>query len=79
MMNNIIKRFALVLALAVAMLAQQPASAETQLGRFVRVELPGDGRTLSLAEVEVFADGKNIAVNKTATSCLLYTSPSPRD
>jgi beta-galactosidase len=72
MMNNIIKRFALVLALAVAMLAQQPASAETQLGRFVRVELPGDGRTLSLAEVEVFADGKNIAVNKTATSSSVW-------
>ena len=30
-------------------------------GRFVRVELPGKQRTLTLAEVEVFSDGVNIA------------------
>lgn len=30
-------------------------------GRFVRVELPGRQRTLTLAEVEVFSDGKNVA------------------
>jgi putative heme-binding domain-containing protein len=30
-------------------------------GRFVRVELPGPQRTLTLAEVEVYSDGKNIA------------------
>ena len=29
--------------------------------RFVRVELPGDKRVLTLAEVEVFAGGKNVA------------------
>ena len=29
--------------------------------RFVRIELPGDRRVLSLAEVEVFSGGKNIA------------------
>jgi|GEM_PF-2178960 len=32
-----------------------------QPGRFVRVELPGDNRILTLAEVEVIVDGKNIA------------------
>ena len=30
-------------------------------GRYVRVELPGRGKTLTLAEVEVFSDGRNIA------------------
>jgi putative heme-binding domain-containing protein len=30
-------------------------------GRFVRVELPGNRRTLTLAEVEVFSSGRNIA------------------
>jgi len=29
--------------------------------RYVRIELPGDRRTLTLAEVEVYADGKNVA------------------
>lgn len=30
-------------------------------GRFVRIELPGNERTLTLAEVQVLSDGKNIA------------------
>jgi hypothetical protein len=30
-------------------------------GRFVRVELPGDGKILSLAEVQVFSGGANVA------------------
>ncbi len=30
-------------------------------GRFVRVELPGQRRTLTLAEVEVMSDGRNVA------------------
>lgn len=30
-------------------------------GRFVRIELPGKEKTLTLAEVEVFSDGKNVA------------------
>ena len=30
-------------------------------GRFVRIELPGRRRTLTLAEVEVFSDGQNVA------------------
>jgi putative heme-binding domain-containing protein len=34
---------------------------KTASGRFVRVELPGDHRTLTLAEVEVFSDGRNVA------------------
>ncbi|MEZ6055198.1 MAG: DUF1553 domain-containing protein [Planctomycetaceae bacterium] len=36
-------------------------------GRFVRVELPGKGQMLSLAEVQVVSGGNNIAINGTAT------------
>jgi putative heme-binding domain-containing protein len=36
------------------------SSAKGTLGRYVRIELPGKG-TLTLAEVEVFSDGLNIA------------------
>jgi hypothetical protein len=36
-------------------------------GRYVRVELPGSNKILSLAEVEVFAKGENIAQKGTAT------------
>ncbi|MDA1232606.1 MAG: ThuA domain-containing protein, partial [Planctomycetota bacterium] len=35
--------------------------------RFVRIELPGDKRILTLAEVEVISGGKNIAKGGTAT------------
>ncbi len=36
-------------------------------GRYVRIELSGDERVLSLAEVQVFRNGRNLAVNGTAT------------
>jgi putative heme-binding domain-containing protein len=36
-------------------------------GRFVRIELPGKQRTLTLAEVEVMSDGRNVARNGKAT------------
>jgi putative heme-binding domain-containing protein len=36
-------------------------------GRVVRIELPGKQRTLTLAEVEVYSDGRNIALKKKAT------------
>ena len=35
--------------------------------RFVRIELPGDSRILTLAEVEIFSGGKNIALAAKAT------------
>jgi hypothetical protein len=35
-------------------------------GRFVRVEIPGDGKLLSLAEVQVFSNGENVARKGTA-------------
>jgi putative heme-binding domain-containing protein len=34
---------------------------KTTKGRYVRIELPGRRRTLTLAEVEVLSDGKNLA------------------
>lgn len=36
-------------------------------GRYVRIELPGDERILSLAEVQVFEGDANIAIDGTAT------------
>lgn len=36
-------------------------------GRYVRIEIPGKGKTLNLAEVQVFSDGVNIATKGTAT------------
>ncbi len=44
-----------------------PAEGAALSGRFVRVEIPGDQKILSLAEVQVFANGKNIATSGTAT------------
>lgn len=35
--------------------------------QFVRIELFGDDRVLTVAEVEVFADGENVALGKSAT------------
>ncbi len=37
------------------------------VGRYVRIELPGEKRTLTLAEVEVFSDGTNVARQGRAT------------
>ena len=42
-------------------LAAAASQAPSVLGRYVRIELPGRRRTLTLAEVEVFSDGRNIA------------------
>ena len=45
-------------------------------GRFVRIELPGSQKILSLAEVEVFADNTNIARKGQATqSSVDYNGP----
>ncbi len=59
------------------LLQQQVKTAKSQIGadpqaapieaRYVRVELPGKQRILSLAEIEVYAGGKNIAGEGNAT------------
>lgn len=50
-----------------APLASSAAAGKGSLGRFVRIELPGPKRTLTLAEVEVFSDGRNVARSGKAT------------
>jgi putative heme-binding domain-containing protein len=42
-------------------LASSSTDGKTVMGRYVRIELPGKKKTLTLAEVEVFSDGRNIA------------------
>ena len=43
------------------------AAGEARKARFVRVELPGKGKMLSLAEVQVFSGGQNVALKGKAT------------
>lgn len=43
-------------------LASEARAAKGLRGRFVRIDLPGDRRTLTLAEVQVFSKGQNIAL-----------------
>ncbi|MFM7819125.1 MAG: DUF1553 domain-containing protein [Verrucomicrobiota bacterium] len=43
-----------------------PEVARTQAGRFVRLEAPGSNRILSLAEVQVWSGGTNLALRGTA-------------
>jgi hypothetical protein len=40
---------------------------QSPAGRFVRVELPGEGKILSLAEVQVFSHGENVALKGQAS------------
>ncbi|MBI3823255.1 MAG: discoidin domain-containing protein [Planctomycetes bacterium] len=48
-------------------LAPKTVSGKGVVGRYVRIELPGNFRTLTLAEVEVYSDGKNVARQGTAS------------
>ncbi|HAR64668.1 MAG TPA: hypothetical protein DCR55_00415 [Lentisphaeria bacterium] len=52
-----------ILCLLITVVAQAASA-----GRFVRIELPGKQRILSLAEVEVFATGKNVALRQKASA-----------
>ncbi len=48
-------------------------------GRYVRIELPGNKRTLTLAEVEVYSGGRNVARQGKATqSSTDYKAPASR-
>src|SRR4051812_8229381 len=50
--------------------AEEPAAAPLVTGKpaqFVRIELPGDKRILTLAEVEISSGGKNVARSGKAT------------
>ena len=48
-------------------LAAELASRKGTVGRYVRIEIPGRRKTLTLAEVEVFSDTKNVAISGKAT------------
>jgi putative heme-binding domain-containing protein len=48
-------------------LAGSAKNGKGALGRFIRIELPGQRRTLTLAEVEVYSDGRNVARGGKAT------------
>jgi putative heme-binding domain-containing protein len=48
-------------------LAGAESVAKPVLGRYVRIELPGEHRTLTLAEVEVYSGGRNMARDGKAT------------
>ena len=45
----------------------EPFKNQAPKARFVRIELPGKAKMLSLAEVQVFSNGTNIALKGTAT------------
>jgi hypothetical protein len=46
-------------------------------GRFVRIDLPGSAKILSLAEVQVFAGGENVALKGTASqSSVAFDGPA---
>jgi hypothetical protein len=50
---------------------------DTPVGRTVRVTLPGDGKMLSLAEVEVFRAGRNVATaGRASQSSTGYDGPA---
>jgi putative heme-binding domain-containing protein len=52
---------------------------KTVKGRYVRIELPGKGRTLTLAEVEVYSDGQNVArKGKASQSSTAYGGDASR-
>ena len=54
-----------------------PAAGTPLVGRFVRIELPGTKRTLSLAEVQVLAAGINLAADGKATqSSTAFAGPA---
>ena len=48
-----------------------PAQDDLEPARFVRIELYGEARTLSLAEVEVFSKKTNVALTGTSSQSSL--------
>ncbi len=48
-------------------LAKTIETGKTVKGRYVRIELPGKQRTLTLAEVQVFSEGENVALKGKAS------------
>ncbi len=56
----------------------EPQGQSAPTARYVRIELPGKGKMLSLAEVQVYSEGLNVAPRGTATqSSTDYNGPAP--
>src|SRR6185503_468925 len=49
-----------------------PAATGSPSARYVRIELPGKGKLLQLAEVQVFSGGENIALKGEARQSSTY-------
>lgn len=58
-------------------LAKLVAGEKGTKGRFVRVELPGKQKTLTLAEVQVFSDGVNVALKAKASQSSTGSGGAP--
>jgi putative heme-binding domain-containing protein len=81
-MKNRLRRTALAVLTAAALVgpaaADEAPAAQVKAkkgvrGRYVRIDLPGPGRTLTLAEVQVFSDGVNVArQGKASQSSMAY-------
>ncbi len=68
-----------ILVFTMTLLCTDSAAAAPVKGRYIRVLLPGSSRTLSLAEVQVFSGGKNVALGKkTAQNSTAYDGASSR-
>jgi len=65
------------LALAAVCLTAAYASAAPVAGKYVHIVIPDKGRTLSLAEVEVFSGGTNVALKKKTTQTNLGSGGVP--
>ncbi len=57
--------------------APPPAAGPGLNGRYVRIEIPGRGKILNLAEVQVFSGGTNIALKGTATQSSVSWEGTP--
>lgn len=55
-----------------------PPGAKAPQARFARIELPGKGRMLQLAEVQVFSSQENIALKGTAKQSSQYTDAAAK-
>ncbi|MDZ4402251.1 DUF1553 domain-containing protein [Prosthecobacter sp.] len=55
-----------------------PATKAAPSARYVRIELPGDKKTLQLAEVQAFSGKDNIALKGVATQSSLYTDAAAK-
>ncbi len=54
------------------------ASTPGPVARYVRIELPGKGKILQLAEVQVFSAGENVATKGQATQSSTYTDAAAK-